>query len=147
MAEISWCSLSLRDIGRQMAGLGFGCGKDALARMMRADGYSLQGMSRTIEGKQHPDRDAQFRRINAMIAEFGAAGEPAVSVDAKKKEQLGPYHRPGRSWRPQGSPVAVRDHDFPDAELGRSPRTGFTTSPSTAGSCRWAPAATPRRSR
>ena len=119
VAEITWCSLSLRDIGRQMAGLGFGCGKDALARMMRADGYSLQGMSRTIEGKQHPDRDAQFRRINAMIAEFGAAGEPAVSVDAKKKEQLGPYHRPGRSWRPAGDPVRVRDHDFPDEELGK----------------------------
>ena len=119
VAEITWCSLSLRDIGRQMAGLGFGCGKDALARMMRADGYSLQGMSRTIEGKQHPDRDAQFRRINAMIAEFGAAGEPAVSVDAKKKEQLGPYHRPGRSWRPAGEPVRVRDHDFPDEELGK----------------------------
>jgi len=119
VAEITWCSLSLRDIGRQMAGLGFGCGKDALARMLRADGYSLQGMSRTVEGKQHPDRDAQFRRINAMIAEFGAAGEPAVSVDAKKKEQLGPYHRPGRSWRPAGEPVRVRDHDFPDEERGK----------------------------
>ena len=119
VAEITWCSLSLRDIGRQMAGLGFRCGKDALARMMREDGYSLQGMSRTIEGKQHPDRDAQFRRINAMIAEFGVAGEPAVSVDAKKKEQLGPYHRPGRSWRPAGEPVRVRDHDFPDEELGK----------------------------
>jgi Rhodopirellula transposase DDE domain len=119
VAEITWCSLSLRDIGRQMAGLGFRCGKDALARMMRQDGYSLQGMSRTIEGKQHPDRDAQFRRINAMIAEFRAAGEPAVSVDAKKKEQLGPYHRPGRSWRPAGEPVRVRDHDFPDEELGK----------------------------
>jgi DDE family transposase len=119
VAEITWCSLSLRDIGRQMAGLGFRCGKDALARMMRKDGYSLQGMSRTIEGKQHPDRDAQFRRINAMIAEFRAAGEPAVSVDAKKKEQLGPFHRPGRSWRPAGEPVRVRDHDFPDEQLGK----------------------------
>jgi hypothetical protein len=119
VAEITWCSLSLRDIERQMAGLGFRCGKDAVARMMREDGYSLQGMSRTIEGKQHPDRDAQFRRINAMIAEFAAAGDPAVSVDAKKKEQLGPYHRPGRSWRPAGEPVRVRDHDFPDEDLGK----------------------------
>ena len=119
MAEITWCSLSLRDIERQMAALGFRCGKDAVARMMRADGYSLQGMSRTLEGKQHPDRDAQFRHINAMIAEFRAAGEPACRVDAKKKEQLGPYHRPGRSWRPAGDPVQVRDHDFPDEELGK----------------------------
>ena len=119
VAEITWCSLSLRDIGRQMAGLGFRCGKDALARMMREDGYSLQGMSRTIEGKQYPDRDAQFRRINAMIAEFRAAGEPAVSVDAKKKEQLGPYHRPGRTWRAKGEPVRVRHKDIPDEELGK----------------------------
>ena len=119
MAEITWCSLSLREIARQMARLGFRCGKDAIARMMREDGYSLQGMAKVLEGKQHPDRDAQFRHLNAKIAEFAAAGEPAVSVDAKKKEQLGPYHRDGRSWRPKGDPVKVRDHDFPDEELGK----------------------------
>jgi Rhodopirellula transposase DDE domain len=119
VAEITWCSLSLRDIGRQMAGLGSGCGKDALARMMRAAGYSVQGMSRTIEGKQHPDRDARFRRINAMIAEFRAAGEPAVPVDAKKKEQPGPFWRAGRTWRPGGNPVRVRDHDVPDEAAGK----------------------------
>ena len=119
MSEITWCSLSLRDLERQLARLGFACGKDAVARMLRADGYSLQGMSRTIEGRQHPDRDAQFRHINAIIAQFRAAGDPVVSVDAKKKEQLGPFHRAGRSWRPGGSPVRVRDHDFPDEELGK----------------------------
>ena len=119
VAEVTWCSLSLRELERQMAGLGFRCGKDALARMLGEDGYSLQGMARVLEGRQHPDRDDQFRRINAVIAEFTAAGDPAVSVDAKKKEQLGPYHRAGRSWRPEGEPVRVRDHDFPDEELGK----------------------------
>jgi Rhodopirellula transposase DDE domain len=119
VAEITWCSLSLRDLARQLAARGFRCGKDAVARMLRAEGYSLQGMSRTVEGRQHPDRDAQFRRINAMIAGFRAAGDPVVSVDAKKKEQLGPYHRRGRTWRPAGDPVRVRDHDFPDEELGK----------------------------
>ncbi|HEX6520241.1 MAG TPA: ISAzo13 family transposase [Streptosporangiaceae bacterium] len=119
VAEITWCSLSLRDLERLLAGRGFRCGKDAVARMLRAEGYSLQGMSRTIEGRQHPDRDAQFRHINAMIAAFAAAGDPVVSVDAKKKEQLGPYHRHGRAWRPAGSPVKVRDHDFPDQERGK----------------------------
>jgi hypothetical protein len=119
VAEITWCSASLRDLERQMAALGFRCGKDAVARMLRADGYSLQGMSRTVEGKQHPDRDAQFGHINAMIAAFAAAGDPVVSVDAKKKELLGPFHRHGRAWRPQGSPVQVRDHDFPDERLGK----------------------------
>ena len=119
VAEVTWCSLSLRDLERQMGRLGFRCGKDALARMLGEDGYSLQGMARVLEGRQHPDRDDQFRRINAVIAEFTAAGDPAVSVDGKKKEQLGPYHRAGRSWRPKGEPVRVRDHDFPDAELGK----------------------------
>jgi len=119
MAEITWCSLSLRELERQVARLGLRCGKDAIARMMREDGCSLQGMSRTVEGRQHPDRDAQFGHINAMITQFRAAGEPVVSVDAKKKEQLGPYHRAGRSWRRKGDPVKVRDHDFPDEEAGK----------------------------
>ena len=119
MAEITWCSLSLRELGRRMATRGFRCGKDAIAQMMREDGYSLQGMAKVLEGRQHPDRDAQFRHLNARIAEFGEAGEPAVSVDTKKKEQLGEYYRDGRSWRPKGNPVKVRDHDFPDAELGK----------------------------
>jgi hypothetical protein len=119
VAEITWCSLSLRDLERQMAGLGFPCKKDAIARMMREDGYSLQGMSRVLEGRQHADRDAQFGHINAMITQFVAAGDPVVSVDAKKKEQLGPYWRAGRSWRGKGDPVRVRDHDFPDAEAGK----------------------------
>jgi Rhodopirellula transposase DDE domain len=119
VVAVTWTTLSLRDLERQLAGLGFRCGKDALARMLHEDGFSLQGMSRVAEGEQHPDRDAQFRRVNALVAEFTAAGDPVVSVDGKKKEQLGPFHRPGRSWRPAGDPVRVRDHDFPDAELGR----------------------------
>jgi Rhodopirellula transposase DDE domain len=117
-AEITWCSLSLRQIAAGLAGRGHRCGKDAAARMLRADGYSLQGMSRTAEGSQHPDRDAQFRHINAVIAGFTGAGDPVISVDAKKREQIGPFHRPGRSWRPAGDPVRVRDHSFPDRTLG-----------------------------
>ena len=119
MAEITWCSRSLREIAQRLARMGFGCGKDAIARMMREDGYSLQGMAKVAEGRQHPDRDAQFRHINAKIAEFRAAGQPAVSVDGKKKEQLGLFARDGRTWRPKGDPVRVRDHDFPDQERGK----------------------------
>ena len=119
MTEITWCSLSLRDIAGRVAGRGFSCGKDAVARLMRGEGYSLQSPARVLEGRQHPDRDAQFRHLNARIAEFREAGEPAVSVDTKKKEQLGEYYRDGQTWRPKGNPVKVRDHDFPDAELGK----------------------------
>src|ERR1700692_3764645 len=99
MSEITWSVLSLRDIARQMALLGFTCGKDAISRLMHQDGWSLQGMSRVTEGKQHGDRDAQFRHISARIAEYQAAGDPVVSIDGKKKEQLGPFHRPGESVR------------------------------------------------
>jgi hypothetical protein len=118
VVAVTWTTMSLRDLQREMAAAGFRCG-NAAARMLREAGYSLQGMSRVLEGSQHPDRDDQFRHVNAMIAEFAAAGDPAVSVDGKKKEQLGPYHRPGRSWRPAGDPVRVRDHDFPDPAAGR----------------------------
>jgi hypothetical protein len=119
VAEITWSALSLRDIARQMVLAGFGCGKDVIARLMREDGYSLQGMAKVLEGSQHPDRDAQFRHLNAAIAEFGEAGEPVVSVDGKKKEQLGPYHRDGRAWRRGGDPVKVSGHDFPGKDTVR----------------------------
>jgi Rhodopirellula transposase DDE domain len=125
VVAVTWTTLSLRDLESQMAGLGFRCRKDAVARILHEDGYSLQGMSRTLEGAQHPDRDAQFLHINAMIAEFAAAGDPVVSIDGKKKEQLGPFHRPGLSWRPAGDPVKVRDHDFPDAALGKATPYGI----------------------
>jgi Rhodopirellula transposase DDE domain len=119
VSEITWCSLSLRDLERRMAARGFRCGKDAVARMLRGQGYSLQAMAKVLEGRQHPARDAQFRHINAMIRAFRAAGHPVISVDTKKKEQLGPYHRDGRTWRPAGDPVQVRDHSFPDQERGK----------------------------
>ena len=120
MAELRWTTLSLRDLERQLAAAGFRARKDAIARILREDGYSLQGMAKVLEGRQHPDRDAQFRRINAAAAEYRAAGDPVISVDAKKKEQLGPFGRDGTAWRPAGEPVLARSHDFPDAELGKA---------------------------
>ena len=119
VSPLVWTTLSLRELERELARLGHRCGKDTIARMLRGDGYSLQGMAKVLEGRQHPDRDAQFAHINAMITSFAAAGDPVVSVDAKKKEQLGPYHRAGRSWRRRGDPVRVRDHDFADPQLGK----------------------------
>jgi hypothetical protein len=119
MAEVTWCSASLRQLERQLAARGFACGKDAVARVLRESGYRLQAMAKVMEGSQHADRDAQFRHLNARIAAFRAAGDPVISVDAKKKELIGCYGRGGRPWRPGGDPVRVRDHDFMDRELGR----------------------------
>ena len=83
-------------------------------------GYSLQANRKTREGDSHPDRDAQFEHLNAQAQAFLAAGEPAVSVDAKKKELIGDFKNPGREWRPQGHPEEVRVYDFPIAGLGRA---------------------------
>jgi Rhodopirellula transposase DDE domain len=117
-SPLLWTTLSLRDIAAGLAGQGHRCGKNAVARLLAAQGFSLQGNSRTIEGKRHPDRDAQFRYINERAKEFLAAGDPVISVDTKKKEPVGQYANRGRSWRPRGEPARVRDHDFPDPEQG-----------------------------
>ena len=78
----------------------------------------MQANAKTIEGRQHPDRDAQFRYIAAQAREHIDAGQPVISVDSKKREKVGPFAQAGRQWRPAGEPVRVRDHDFPDAQLG-----------------------------
>ncbi len=109
-----WTTLSVRDIARELAR----CGKNTVARLLAADGFSLQGNSRTIEGRRHPDRDVQFRYINERAKEFLAAGDPVISVFTKKKELVGQHGNRGRSWRPKGEPVRVRDHDFPDPQEG-----------------------------
>jgi Rhodopirellula transposase DDE domain len=119
MSPLVWTTLSVREIAAELARAGRRCGKDAVARMLHAGGYSLRGNSRTVEGGQHPDRDAQFRYISQNAKEFLAAGDPVISVDTKKKEQIGLFGRPGLTWRPGGDPVRVRDHDFPDQELGK----------------------------
>jgi Rhodopirellula transposase DDE domain len=74
--------------------------------------FSLQGTAKVLEGDQHPDRDAQFRYINAQVKDHQAAGEPVISVDAKKKEQLGLLPMSGREWQRRGRPVQVEDHSF-----------------------------------
>ena len=80
----------------------------------------LQANRKTREGSHHPDRDAQFHYINDRVKQALAAGEPAISVDTKKKELVGDFKNAGREWRPQGSPEEVRVHDFVIPELGRA---------------------------
>src|SRR6266699_3611686 len=114
VSPLKWTTKSAENLAGEPTRQGHRCGKDAVLRMLHGRGYSTQGNSMTIEGRQHPDRDAQFGYISGMAGEFLAAGDPVVSVDAKKKEQVGQYAQKGREWRPKGDPVRVRDHDFPD---------------------------------
>jgi hypothetical protein len=88
-------------------------------RLLKSAGYSLQANAKTAEGRQHPDRDGQFRYINDAVKEHQADGQPAISVDAKKKELIGPYKNNGREWTPQGQPEQVNVYDFIDREAGK----------------------------
>ena len=117
-SPLMWTTLSLRDIAAGLTARGHRCGKNAVRGVLLAEGFSLQGNSRTIEGKRHPDRDGQFRYISERAKEFAVAGDPVISVDTKKKEPVGQFGNRGRSWRPGGEPVRVRDHDFPDPGQG-----------------------------
>jgi hypothetical protein len=82
--------------------------------------YRLQANRKTREGSHNPDRDAQFHYLNDRVKEALARGEPAISIDTKKKELVGDFKNAGREWRPKGSPEEVRVHDFVIPELGRA---------------------------
>jgi transposase len=92
----------------------------SVRRLLKQEGYSLQGNRKTLEGKGHPDRDAQFRHINARVKQVQRLGQPALSVDTKKKEVLGNVKNSGREWRRQKSPRQVTTHDFPDKQKGKA---------------------------
>jgi Rhodopirellula transposase DDE domain len=113
MSPLRWTVKSTRTLAAELTRQGHQVSADTVRDLLHEQGFSLQGNAKTIEGKQHPDRDAQFRYINEQAAAHQAAGDPVISVDAKKKEQVGEYDSGGRQWRPKGDPVKVRDHDFP----------------------------------
>jgi Rhodopirellula transposase DDE domain len=87
---------------------------------LKQQGYTLQRIHKTLEGAQHPDRDAQFRYLNEQARAHLAAGQPVVSVDTKKKELVGNFANGGAEWQPVGQPEQVNVHDFPDPELGKA---------------------------
>jgi hypothetical protein len=91
-----------------------------VASMLKQAGYSLQANRKTREGASHPDRNAQFEYLNASVRRFDRRGQPAISVDTKKKELVGDFKNGGREWRPHGQPENVRVHDFQDKTLGKA---------------------------
>jgi hypothetical protein len=90
-----------------------------VAALLIQAGYSLQANRKTREGAAHPDRNAQFEYLNARVQRFHQRGQPAISVDTKKKELVGDFKNGGREWRPAGQPEEVRVHDFLDKKLGK----------------------------
>jgi len=120
MSPLRWTTKSTRKLAEELARQGHKASADTIADLLRAEGFSLQGNAKTVEGAQHPDRDAQFRYISEQARACQDAGAPVISVDTKKKELVGDFANGGKEYRPQGSPVPVRTHDFIDKDLGKA---------------------------
>lgn len=116
VSPLRWTTASLRDLARELTQAGHPVSAPVVGDLLRGLGFSLQGMAKTRAGSHVPDRDAQFRHINATVERFLEQGLPVVSVDAKKKEPIGDFARSGRTWRPAGRPIIAPDHDFLDPD-------------------------------
>lgn len=119
-SPLCWTTLSTRKLATELTSAGHPVGPDTVARLLREQGFSLQANAKTLEGGQHPDRDAQFSYLNDQVTQHQAAGDPVISVDTKKKELVGPYRNGGTEWRPAGQPEPVKVHDFLDPALGKA---------------------------
>jgi transposase len=112
-----WTAKGVRQLAAVLRERGHEVHFATVAKLLHALGYSLQSDCKTKEGSSHPDHDAQFVQINETVKTALDAGEPAISVDTKKKELVGDFKNGGREWRPKGSPEPVRVHDFKDKQL------------------------------
>jgi hypothetical protein len=120
-SPLRWTSKSTRALSREMsAQYGIRVGEKTVARLLHENDYSLQAASKTVEGAQHPDRNAQFEHINAKAQDCIDRGVPFISVDTKKKELVGNFKNAGTEWQPQGEPDLVDVHDFPDDAVGKA---------------------------
>jgi len=115
-SPLKWTCKSTRELSRELKKRGYPVSHTTVARLLKDAGYSLQSNRKTVEGKQHPDRNAQFEHIHRRVKSQQRAGQPALSVDTKKKEIIGKYKNPGRTWRRQGQPIEVQTHDFPEKD-------------------------------
>ena len=119
-SPLLWTTKSAKKLSDELKARGHRCSPQTAWRLLREEGFSAQANARVAEGRRHPDRDAQFRYIAAQAAGHLAAGQPVISVDAKKKELVGNYAQAGAEWRPAGDPVRARTHDFPDKDGGHA---------------------------
>jgi len=118
-SSLRWTCKSLRALSGELQRRGIKASRMSVSKLLKESGYSLQGNRKTQEGASHPDRNAQFEYINERAKQFMEAGDPAISVDCKKKELVGNFFNSGREYQPKGNPERVSVHDFPDADLGK----------------------------
>jgi hypothetical protein len=119
-SPLRWVCKSTRTLAAMLAGQHHRISHVTLAELLHVQGYSLQSNRKTEEGGDHPDRDAQFRHINAAVKRALAARIPVISVDTKKKELIGNYLNAGRQWRRSRQPETVNGHDFPGPAVPRA---------------------------
>jgi hypothetical protein len=119
-SPLRWSSKSLGKLAVALVDVGHEVSDRSVGKLLRGLGFRLHANQKTREGKDHPDRDAQFRHINEVASRALAAKEPVISVDAKKRELVGDFKAVGREYEPKGRPVEVRTHDFRDKDLGHA---------------------------
>ncbi len=119
-SPLRWTCKSTRRLAQELTAQGHPVGPSTVRQLLTQAGCSLQANRKKREGQSHPDRDAQFRHINRRTKAQQRGGQPAISVDAKKKETLGSLKNPGTTWRPKGQPREVDTHDFPDPKKGQA---------------------------
>lgn len=118
-SPLRWTCKSTRQLADALNRQGHPISPPSVDHLLVQLGYSLQSTRKTLEGQQQPDRDAQFRHIDRLVRRFQREGQPVISVDAKKKEPVGPYANAGREWQPQGQPEEVKTRDFVDPKVGK----------------------------
>jgi hypothetical protein len=119
MSLLRWTCKSAAKLAAALQTQGHVVSERTVNRLLHDLGYSLQANRKTLEGRAHPDRDAQFQYINRRAKTFQRQGQPVVSVDTKKKELVGQFRNSGCEWPPQGQPEEVQGHDFPNEALGK----------------------------
>ncbi len=122
-SPLRWTTKSTRVLAEALTDAGHRCSHMRVADLLHELGYSLQGNAKQLEGKQHPDRDAQFRHINTVAGRYLRAGDPVVSADTKKRELVGDdpgYKNVGKEWQPARTPTKVGTHDFPKADMPKA---------------------------
>lgn len=119
-SPLRWTCKSLMQLSQELKAQGHIISHASVGVLLKELGYSLQGNRKSLEGTNHPDRNAQFEFINGKTESALTSGQPVISVDTKKKELVGQYKNGGKEWRPQGQPEDVKVHDFVDKDLGKA---------------------------
>jgi len=119
-SPLRWTCKSTRHLAEELTTQGYEVSHTLVAGLLHDLEYSLQANRKTLEGTGHPDRNAQFEHINQAVTTQLKRGQPAISVDTKKKELVGRFKNGGRVWRPQGNPEKVKVHDFLDPAKGKA---------------------------